>query len=179
MRRPQPTARPLGASALPLVLARSLGTRSLRVSALRFQRGSCRPRKPASRVFAGISGRLASSSGAMARVTRPHSCPTTCWRCGSETKRERQAESAQATQKWGCLALAIAERPATPDPRIRTIVRSLIQEATSAVRPKVIAGRAWRPTWPSIDPRTQRCRSHVHGRGRRWGRARRKRQGEH
>jgi hypothetical protein len=179
LRRPQPTARPLGASALPLVLARSLGTRSLRVSALRFQRGSCRPRKPASRVFAGISGRLASSSGAMARVTRPHSCPTTCWKCGSETKRERQAESAQATQKWGCLALAIAERPATPDPRIRTIVRSLIQEATSAVRPKMIAGRAWRPTWPSIDPRTQRCRSHVHGQGRRWGRARRKRQGEH
>src|ERR1700722_422320 len=35
------------------------------------------------------------------------------------------------------------------------------------------------PTWPSIDPRTQRCRSHVHDRGRRWGRARRKRQGEH
>jgi hypothetical protein len=73
------------------------------LSALRFQRGSCRPRKPASRVFAGISGRLASSSGAMARVTRPHSCPTTCWRCGSETKRERHAESAQATQTWGVL----------------------------------------------------------------------------
>jgi hypothetical protein len=29
----------------------------------------------------------------------------------------------------------------------------------------MIAGRAWRPTWPSIDPRTQRCRSHVHARG--------------
>jgi hypothetical protein len=100
-----------------------------------------------------ISGRLASSSGARARVTRPHSCATTCWRCGSETKRERQAERAQATQKWGSLAMAIAEHPATPDPRIRTIVRSLIQEATSAVRPKMIAGRAWRPTWPSIDRR--------------------------
>jgi hypothetical protein len=49
--------------------------------------------------------------------------------------------------------MAIAEHPATPDPRIRTIVRSLIQEATSAVRPKMIAGRAWRPTWPSIDRR--------------------------
>ena len=179
MRRPQLTARPLGASALPLVLARSLGTRSLRVSALRFQRGSCRPRKPASRVFAGISGRLASSSGAMARATRPHSCPTTCWGCGSETKRERPGRERPGDAKVGCLALAIAERPATLDPRIRTIVRSLIQEATSAVRPKMIAGRAWRPTWPSIDPRTQRCRSHVHGRGRRWGRARRKRQGEH
>jgi hypothetical protein len=51
----------------------------------------------------GISGRLASSSGAMARATRPHSCPTTCWRCGSETKRERQVRSAQATQTWGVL----------------------------------------------------------------------------
>jgi hypothetical protein len=115
----------------------------------------------------------------MASATRPNSCPTTYWRCGSETKRERQAESAQATQKWRVLHWPSQSVPRHPDPRIRTIVRSLIQEATSAVRPKMIAGRAWRPTWPSIDPRTQRCRSHVHDRGRRWGRARRKRQGEH
>jgi hypothetical protein len=95
----------------------------------------------------------------MASATRPNSCPTTYWRCGSETKRERQAESAQATQKWRVLHWPSQSVPRHPDPRIRTIVRSLIQEATSAVRPKMIAGRAWRPTWPSIDPRTQRCRS--------------------
>jgi hypothetical protein len=164
---------------LPLVLARSLGTRSLRVSALRFQRGSCRPRKPASRVCCRHKRTPREFFRRYGQCNTPQllSDDLLEMRVGDETRapgRERPGDA-----KVACLALAIAERPATPDPRIRTIVRSLIQEATSAVRPKMIAGRAWRPTWPSIDPRTQRCRSHVHDRGRRWGRARRKRQGEH
>jgi hypothetical protein len=144
---------------LPLVLARSLGTRSLRVSALRFQRGSCRPRKPASRVCCRHKRTPREFFRRYGQCNTPQllSDDLLEMRVGDETRapgRERPGDA-----KVACLALAIAERPATPDPRIRTIVRSLIQEATSAVRPKMIAGRAWRPTWPSIDPRTQRCRS--------------------
>jgi hypothetical protein len=57
--------------------------------------------------------------------------------------------------------------------------RQHIEPATTAARPKVIAGRAGRPSRPPIDPGTRR-RSDVQSRGRRRrGRARRKGQGEH
>jgi hypothetical protein len=58
-------------------------------------------------------------------------------------------------------------------------LRRHIEPATTAARPKVIAGRAGRPSRPPIDPGTRR-RSDVQSRGRRRrGRARRKGQGEH
>jgi hypothetical protein len=143
---------------LPLVLARSLGTRSLRVSALRFQRGSCRPRKPASRVCC----RHKRTPREFFRRYGPCNTPPLLsndlleMRVGDETRasgRERPGDA-----KVGYLALAIAERPATPDPRIRTIVRSLIQEATSAVsRPGMAANLAVdRPTDAAVpEPRTR------------------------
>ena len=145
-----PTARPLGASALPLVLARSLGRVRPRVSAQRFSKrvvptagarleSICRhKRTPLEEFFPTLW---------LVQLLRPTPVRRPVGDAGRGRNESARPRAPRRRKSGGCLALAIAERPhATRDPRIRTIVRSLIQEATSAVRQK-----AWRPTWP-LDP---------------------------